>query len=279
MKMLTWKDILFIIEEMFEMKPEDIAGLLGIDPSIISRLKNGKIKKSSHVTPENVYEKILHPSVSPLNLGERDSLLTLQQLLIDKGFLYVIDDMMATKANYKGDDYKKFAIKMLNRVNKKGFKERFLSKVRDDLRNVMLDYEIPSFIGVDPFNLITADLFGKAIDFTDSFDTDIKASYSDYDDQLIYNQICQLEQLFGDYIDYLALNMKPIRLSDEQVALLKTSGQFSVKDDLEPCDVLVPMYRDDAREAEFHEKATEYRGLICKLTDEIFGLVNQPSAN
>ena len=277
--MLTWKDILFIIEEMFEMKPEDIAGLLGIDPSIISRLKNGKIKKSSHVTPENVYEKIFDPSVSPLNLGERDSLLALQQLLVDKGFLYVIDDMMVTKANYKGDDYKKFAIKMLNRVNKKGFKERFLSEVRDDLRNVMLGYEIPSFIGVDPFNLITADLFGKAIDFTDSFDTDIKASYSDYDDQLIYNQICQLEQLFCDYIDYLALNMKPRRLSDAQVALLKTSGQFSVKDDLEPCDVLVPMYRDDTKEAEFHEKATEYRRLICKLTDEIFGLVNQPSAN
>ena len=276
--MLTQKDVLLVIEEMFEITSEDVARLLGIDPSIVSRLKNGQIKKSSHFKPEDVYEKILHPSVMPLNLGEKDSLLTLQDLLVKKGFLYVIDDMMVTKENYKDGDYKEFAIKMLKRVNKKSFEERLLTKIRNDLRKVMLKHEIPNFIETDPFNLITADLFGEAIDFTGSLDTGIKASYFKYQDKLIYHQICELEQLFGDYIDYLALNMKPIRLSDEQVALLKTSGQFSVRNDLEPCDVLVPMYRDDAREAEFHKRATKYRGLICKLTDKIFGLENPPTA-
>ena len=87
--MLTHKDVLLVIKEMFEITPEDVARLLGIDPSIVSRLKNGQIKKSSHFKPEDVYEKILHPSVTPLNLGEKDSLLALQDLLVKKGFLYV----------------------------------------------------------------------------------------------------------------------------------------------------------------------------------------------
>jgi hypothetical protein len=278
MKMLMWRDILLIIEEMFEIKPEDVAGLLGIDASIVSRLRKGQIKKSSHFKPENVYEKIFHPSVTPLNLDEKDSLFTLQQLLVDKGFLYVIDDIIVTNENYDKGDYEKFVLRILRRVNKIDFEKRFLAKIRGDLRKVMLEYEIPSFIEADPISLMHASMFYKADDFTTTLDTSIKASYFKYKNMTIYRQIYELEQLIGDYIDFLALNMKPTRLSDKQVALLKATGHFSVRDDLEPCDVLVPMHRDDAREVAIHERATEYRRLICKLTDVIFGLENQPPA-
>jgi len=90
---------------------------------------------------------------------------------------------MVTKECYKDGHYRNFAVKMLKRVNKKGFEERLITKIWNDLRKVMLKYEIPNFIETDPFNLIHANLFDRADNFIKALDTGIKASYFEYRDK------------------------------------------------------------------------------------------------
>lgn len=62
--MITWKDIIGIIREMFEAKERDIAEHLGVSQQMLSHVKHGRKKPSEQFLEQSIYRKIFSPTES-----------------------------------------------------------------------------------------------------------------------------------------------------------------------------------------------------------------------
>jgi len=124
---LTWKDFILIIENMFEITPEEIAEKLKVSASTISRLKSGETKrftafgKDKVKANEEIYNKLFDPnnkeSPAATNGKEEKLLSLLKEILAEAGFSWVMDDLLGKE--YEQGDYKRFVVKMLERINKR----------------------------------------------------------------------------------------------------------------------------------------------------------------
>ena len=54
--MITWKDTINLIEKMFEISQKELAEILGVPESTISKIKNGK--QASVFNREDIFKKV-----------------------------------------------------------------------------------------------------------------------------------------------------------------------------------------------------------------------------
>lgn len=62
--MITWKDTIDIIKEMFEAKERDIAEHLGVTQQMLSHVKHGRKKPTEQFLEQSIYRKIFSPTES-----------------------------------------------------------------------------------------------------------------------------------------------------------------------------------------------------------------------
>lgn len=110
---LTWNNTFTILEAMLEINQEQIAELLGVSASTISRLKDGKTKKFTSVKHEDIYRCLLDPANEKCpKHGETENYMLglIKEEIISAGCKHALDDI------WKEEDFKTFAKKMLKRT-------------------------------------------------------------------------------------------------------------------------------------------------------------------
>jgi|GEM_PF-6252225 len=268
--MLMWKDVISIAAYMHECKSEAIAEKLGVDAATISRIKSGKTT-NMRLTSEEVYDKLFDPSIFQFSMDERDLFLMLQDELA-KNFFYIIEDLVVDENNYKlkSGYYKEFVLEVLERIGKKNLDNVFLSKIRNALGKLMQQYDVPEFIEDDPIDCVQSPRFFMALDFMDDLRPVIIKPFFRYKEMNIYKQICKLEQLMEDYVNYLAISLRPLHMKTEDFLALK----MKLREVDNPTRRLVPLYREENDDAlnwavEFENETRRFRRKLCDLINEI----------
>jgi hypothetical protein len=119
--MLTWKDFFRIVEEMYNINPEDISIYLDVDAGTISKHKKGKLKKFTSRSNEEIFAMLFSPNsgIVPLKWNESELLSLLKEAIETTGFRGVMEDLWGNGFPYKKGEYETFVMALLNRINLK----------------------------------------------------------------------------------------------------------------------------------------------------------------
>ena len=120
-RIFRWRDAFKIISEMFDIKPEGIAGYLSVDAATVSRLRKGITKNPTAIKPTEMYKSLFSPrkvqDITSIKYSEKELLEILREVIEELGFRWVMEDLW-TKS-YEIGDYEKFVVSMLMRINKR----------------------------------------------------------------------------------------------------------------------------------------------------------------
>lgn len=104
----TWIDVINLIEQMWEIKPNELAVYLKVNPSTISRIKNG-ITLQPNIRVEDIYNNLFCPvkkGSRAFGKDPKESLEILKDIIKGNG----LDEVTKTLDD---SDYKKFVIGLL----------------------------------------------------------------------------------------------------------------------------------------------------------------------
>lgn len=102
---------------MFEIKEADVATLLGVSPTTLSKVKNGGQNASNKFVPTAIYRKIFDPatSSSPAYGKKTESLLSDLKMIIETSFPTVQESLADC---WKTEDYQKFVKELLSQTRR-----------------------------------------------------------------------------------------------------------------------------------------------------------------
>lgn len=113
--MITWRDIICIICEVFLINQQQLATCLNVQESALSRIKNGK--KKATFDCDTVFRNVFNPDTktSPAHAWEDD-----RKVLLDSLKYIIESDFHEVRENlddcWEEDDYKQFVFKLLRRT-------------------------------------------------------------------------------------------------------------------------------------------------------------------
>lgn len=220
---MTWQDIFNIIEKMWDVKQANIANCLGVHPSTVSRLMNGK-QQSIHCTINEIYDKLFNPS-NPKSLAYRKDTNTERQLLAQlKDILHELElDDVTNRLSQ--DNYEKFMKGMLKSVKEYKPQISSISKgtvnptpeyrrpiPHDDTSPEEMfyefykschDYGIEDFIAQNPFESLSPYQIEDAIHFIGHVTSMHKRNDNPDKDSILYQHIISFTDTLLEYIKAL----------------------------------------------------------------------------
>lgn len=113
--MITWKDTINIIVQMFDCNQQTIANQLGVEKSHFSKVKSGKLNAPAQFASRHIYSRIFDVNMSvSLAYGENaKSLLQDLKLIVDENFKNV---KLSMTDCWDGCDYQTFVMNLLERT-------------------------------------------------------------------------------------------------------------------------------------------------------------------
>lgn len=110
--MICWNETISIIQELFELQEQDIAYLLGVSKTTLSKVKLSRQNASSKFIPNALYRKIFNPNTkgSPAFGKDEKDLLSTLRLIIEEEFANVRENL---GDSWNSEDYRTFVMKLL----------------------------------------------------------------------------------------------------------------------------------------------------------------------
>ncbi len=274
--MITWKDTINLIEKMFEISQKELAEILGVPESTISKIKNGK--QASVFNREDIFKKVFS-SEAKGNLANNKKYTENQRLDVLKGIIE--EDFPSIKEAmedvWEKDNYQEFTMTLLDLTRSSSNnepktcittknKEKFLKddpigKIYKIFQDRAEKYEIEEFMDINTTIRIHDKWNEQPVSFHNEIEKEIIDPFKKdivSDPESNYGRIVLKMEEFNDVLDaymgYLGLNMVSAMEYCKTIEEMET-----VKDYLQPI----------SHNPDYSNQVYEYRMSLKSLWEEI----------